>query len=149
MSPETALAYAAQSAIEPVRAVAGQPAMSRSVAASTTVALKSNGTAPSVLESRYMPPLPAAMVVQPGYRYDEPWLRAMTVTPSVERFLNATLFGMPDYRNLRPFLQAPSTTVVMTFSADPHLGMTSTQFSGSAVIFVATATFSRRTAALR
>ena len=40
---------------------------------------------------------------------------------------------------------------MMTFSSDPHLGMTTDQFAGSAVVFPATVTFgaSRRTASLQ
>jgi hypothetical protein len=39
---------------------------------------------------------------------------------------------------------------MMTFSDDPHLGMSSEKFSGTAVVFVATMTFRPgRTAALR
>jgi hypothetical protein len=37
----------------------------------------------------------------------------------------------------------------MTFSADPHLGMTTETFTGSAVVFQATVTFGMRTAGLR
>ncbi len=37
----------------------------------------------------------------------------------------------------------------MTFSRDPHLGMSTEKFAGSAVVFVSTITFKARTAALR
>ena len=37
----------------------------------------------------------------------------------------------------------------MTFSADPHLGMVADRFSGSAVVFLATATFTTQTASLQ
>ena len=37
----------------------------------------------------------------------------------------------------------PSTSLVMTFSADPNLGMVADRFSGRAVVFLATATFAR------
>ena len=39
--------------------------------------------------------------------------------------------------------------MVMTFSGDPHLGMTCEQFSGSAVVFQATMTFGVKTAHLQ
>jgi len=35
----------------------------------------------------------------------------------------------------------------MSFSADPHLGLAAHQFSGSAVVFLATATFGTQVAA--
>jgi hypothetical protein len=39
---------------------------------------------------------------------------------------------------------------MMTFSADPNLGMAVDRFSGSAVVFLATATFApQKTASLR
>jgi hypothetical protein len=56
---------------------------------------------------------------------------------------------MPDYRGLAPFLRKPASTVMMTFSSDPQLGMTARKFSGTAVVFVSTVTFSIRTASLR
>jgi hypothetical protein len=37
----------------------------------------------------------------------------------------------------------------MTFSDDPHRGMRTDRFSGAAVVFVSTTTFTGRTAALR
>jgi hypothetical protein len=45
----------------------------------------------------------------------------------------------------------PGSSVLMTFSNDPFLGMTSEHFTGSAVVFPATVTFgaSRRTASLQ
>ena len=36
---------------------------------------------------------------------------------------------------------------LMTFSADPHLGMVAYRFSGSAVVFLATTTFALQTTA--
>ena len=38
---------------------------------------------------------------------------------------------------------------MMTFSEDPYLGMTTNSFSGSAVVFVSTVTYTMQTAALR
>ena len=56
-------------------------------------------------------------------------------------------------------MRKPASAVMMTFSHDPHLGMTTEAFTGSAVVFQATVTFDdrrhratfedRRTAALR
>ena len=43
----------------------------------------------------------------------------------------------------------PSSSVVMTFSSDPHLGMTTGAFTGPAVVFVATMSFNNQSAALR
>jgi hypothetical protein len=60
-----------------------------------------------------------------------------------------TTFGVPDFRTLSPLMQKPAASIVMTFSSDPHLGMTYDQFTGSAVVFQATVTFGMKTAALK
>ena len=73
----------------------------------------------------------------------------MIVAPSAQEFMSASSFGAPDYRSLAPFMRKPSATVIMTFSSDPQLGMTARKFSGTAVVFVSTVTFSTRTASLR
>jgi hypothetical protein len=63
--------------------------------------------------------------------------------------MSTSLLGSSDYRVLGPYLQKPTASVMMTFSGDPHLGMTTAKFSGSAVVFVSTVTFYQRTAALQ
>jgi hypothetical protein len=150
VAPETALAYAAQPGLtqSASRAAPTSPTIPRTTAVATSVALKRSDavTSQSLGEiAAALPPVPA----RPGQRYDDPWIRATAMTPSVERFMNTMLFGMPDFRNLQPLLAQPTSVIVMTFSGDPHLGMTTAQFSGPAVVFVATATFSNRSAALR
>jgi uncharacterized protein YcbK (DUF882 family) len=114
----------------------------------TTVAVKRIGDRPSVISSS--PAKPAAPVAaKSGDRFNEPWLRALIVSPSAQDFMSASTFGAPDYRALAPFMRKPSSTVMMTFSSDPQLGMTTRKFSGTAVVFVSTATFGTRTASLR
>jgi hypothetical protein len=63
--------------------------------------------------------------------------------------MSTGLLGSPDYRVLSPYLRKPDTAVMMTFSQDPYLGMTTAKFAGTPVVFVPTVTFSQRTAALR
>ncbi len=116
----------------------------------TTVALKRVGDRPSVISG----PAPsatayAAPATKSGDHFSDPWLRAMIVSPSAEKFMSVASIGSPDYRGLAPFLTKPSTSVMMTFSSDPQLGMTTQKFSGTAVAFVATVTFANRTASLR
>ena len=84
-----------------------------------------------------------------GERFNNPWMRAMIVAPSAADFMSTSLYGAPDTASLRPHLAKPASTVMMTFSDDPYLGMSSEQFRGNAVVFVATVTFRQRTAALR
>ena len=92
---------------------------------------------------------PANASVKVGERFNNPWMRAMIVSPSALDFMSTSLFGAPDTAALRPHLAKPAATVMMTFSDDPYLGMSSEQFRGNAVVFVATVTFRQRTAALR
>jgi uncharacterized protein YcbK (DUF882 family) len=86
------------------------------------------------------PPL-AAAINSGGQRLDSPWLRAVVVTPSVSEFMTAMRLGPTDPRVLGELLLKPSQSVVMTFSADPHLGLVADRFTGSAVVFLATASF--------
>jgi uncharacterized protein YcbK (DUF882 family) len=118
----------------------------------TTVAVKRIGDRPSVISSSPSAPAVAAAAPVPsrtGDQFNEPWLRALIVSPSAQDFMSASTFGLPDYRSLAPFLRKPPATVMMTFSSDPQLGMTTRKFSGTAIVFVSTVTFGMRTASLR
>jgi hypothetical protein len=64
--------------------------------------------------------------------------------------MKTTVYGMPDFRALGPYLQKPPSTMMATFSEDPHRGMLTETFGGSAVGFTRTVTFAPpRTASLR
>ncbi len=154
-----ALAYAdptapvlAQARPAPMGSAIGRPA----APPDTTVAVKRIGDRPSVISSA-PPPARAAVAapaapgaVKTGDRFNEPWLRALIVSPSAQDFMSASAFGTPDHRALAQFMHKPPASVMMTFSNDPQLGMTTRKFSGTAVVFVATVTFSStRTASLR
>ena len=89
-------------------------------------------------------------MVRIGDQFDDPWMRAMIVSPSAQNFMKTTVYGMPDFRALGPYLQKPASTMMATFSEDPYRGMISETFSGSAVGFTRTVTFAPpRTASLR
>ena len=92
---------------------------------------------------------PTGPSIKVGERFNNPWMRAMIVSPSALDFMSTSLYGAPDTAALKQHLAKPSSTVMMTFSDDPYLGMSSEQFRGNAVVFVATVTFRQRTAALR
>jgi len=151
-----ALAYApaAEPTTTPARAAPMGSGTMRAAAPAaptdTTVALKRSGNQPSVHSGA-----PAAVPVQRAQpakvlqQRDDPWIRAMIVSPSAQDFMSTSLLGAPDFRNLSPYLRKPHQSVMMTFSDDPYLGMTEEKFSGAAVIFVSTVTFQGRTAALR
>jgi hypothetical protein len=85
----------------------------------------------------------------PIARFDNPWLRAAVLTPSVTHFMTAMPTGRLDTRQVREFMQKPRTSVVMMgFSADPQNGLHTDSFSGQAVVFLATLPSTTRTAAL-
>ena len=141
-----ALAYAAQpTPIAVARAVPlafGAPRAAPTTAHDSTVAVKRSNDRPSTA----LPPKPTSLV-RVGDRFDDPWMRAMIVSPSAQNFLKTTLLGAQDFRNLSPYLLKPAATMLITFSNDPNRGMASERFHGSAVVFMSTATFS--TASLR
>jgi uncharacterized protein YcbK (DUF882 family) len=141
-----ALAYAAQpTPIATARTLPMGVGTSRAApvaAPETTIAVKRSDDRPSSVV-----PTKVASVVRVGDRFNDPWMRAMIVSPSAQNYLRTTLLGATDFRNLGPYLQKPTTTVMTTFSNDPYRGMVSEKFDGSAVVFVSTATFS--TASLR
>jgi hypothetical protein len=80
---------------------------------------------------------------------EDPWLRALVLAPDLQNYMTATLLGEADPLALRPLMQKPDAVVMMTFSDDPHLGMTADRFSGEAVVFISTMSVAKRTAALR
>jgi len=155
--PANALAYAAQPT--PLANARPAPPMglgnARPAAAQqdTTVAVKRSDDRPTVTTTTATTPPPAkgkgVNVVRVGDRFNDPWMRAMIVSPSAQGFMRTTLFGTQDYRHLGSFLQKPASSVVMTFSDDPNLGMDTEKFAGSAVVFISTVTFKARTASLR
>jgi hypothetical protein len=153
-----ALAYADPTApvVAPARPAPMGTAISRPTAPpDTTVAVKRVGDRPTVISSSPPAPAPAPAAsaasgaTKTGDQFNEPWLRAMIVSPSAQDFMSASGFGTPDYRTLAPFMRKPPASVMMTFSSDPQLGMTARKFSGTAVVFVSTVTFGTRTASLR
>ena len=90
-------------------------------------------------------------LTQASERLDDPWLRGLVLAPNVQNSLVVTQVGDPDFAGLAQFMTKPGSALMMTFSNDPHLGMTDGQFSGAAVVFPATVTFgaARRTASLQ
>jgi hypothetical protein len=75
-------------------------------------------------------------VVRVGDRFNDPWMRAMIISPSAQSFMKTTLIGKPDFRDLGPYLQKPAAVLASTFADDPHPGMTTEKFAGNAVTFV-------------
>ena len=89
------------------------------------------------------------VVANAGMRYDDPWLRAMIMAPSLWDSMTATLYGTPDLSELRTLMRKPKSALTMSFNEDPYTGMSPDRFRGDAVVFLNTHTFSQRTASLR
>ena len=163
--PELALAYAAQpeqegAAATPVAYVTRAAVAPRGAAPlqqlaanlpapppGTTIAVKR--TAMQSVSTILAAPTHGSAADIRGARIDNPWLRAVMLSPSVRRYLITLLLGDPDYRTLAVLMQKPASSVMMTFAADPNPGLSADRFAGSAVVFVSTVTWGARTAALR
>ena len=133
---------------EPIRAVAALPIKTAALRENVTAVPKKNfvraaATSPIVRAK------PADQVANPGMRYDDPWLRAMILAPSLADSMTATLYGEPDFTELRALMNKPTTSVAMSFTNDPYPGITADSFSGEAVVFLNTYAFPQRTAWLQ
>ena len=82
-------------------------------------------------------------------RLDDPWLRAVVVSPSVNRFLCITTLGARDFRTLADMMIKPDNSVMMTFAANPNPGLDHDHFSGSAIVFMSTVIYPLRSASLQ
>jgi uncharacterized protein YcbK (DUF882 family) len=89
------------------------------------------------------------VVANAGMRYDDPWLRAMIMAPSLWDSMTATLYGTPDLSELRTLMRKPSSALTLSFNDDPNSGMSPNRFRGEAVVFLTTHAFTQRTASLR
>jgi uncharacterized protein YcbK (DUF882 family) len=159
MMPERALAYAPLPGPEMnTRPAAPQHAIeSRPLAAPKTTAVKPASipayipreTSIVVKQDEGKPAIVHARRVQNGEPFNDPWLRALILAPSLSYAMTAVPVGAEDYRGLAVFMRKPSYTVAMTFSADPNQGLRADRFTGHAVVFVETTSFISRTAMLQ
>ena len=76
------------------------------------------------------------------------WMRVVTLAPSASSSMSVTMLGDANMTVLSGFFVKPQTTVVMTFSDDPMMGLTTDRFAGSATATLATQSFVVRTASL-
>jgi uncharacterized protein YcbK (DUF882 family) len=161
--PDLALAYAAQPeqappfppaptpdlTTQPVKV--GQPAKVQTrlpvppPPAGTTIAMKRGADQPTstILTPPPQPPANSAASAE----LDNPWLRAIVLSPSVGRYLSALMLGAQDFRSLAALVEKPKSSVMMTFGSDPNPSLTDDHFSGSAIVFVSTVTYQARTTA--
>ena len=138
-SPSHAIAMAARAAVDRAGAVIGE--------SETTVAVKGVNDQPKTSVQKAIQL--AAAAVKVSERLDNPWLRAIILSPSVHRFLSTLAFGARDVTYLAGLMVKPASSVMMTFSADPNRGLSQDHFSGSAIVFLSTITYPTRTASLQ
>jgi uncharacterized protein YcbK (DUF882 family) len=113
----------------------------------TTIAIKrvANQIASTILSASAS----SVIAIKAGARPENPWLRAVLVAPSVHRFLTTLALGARDFRALAALMVKPRNAVMMTFATDPNPGLDHEHFSGPAVVFVSTVSYSSRTAILQ
>src|SRR4030095_11513419 len=74
-------------------------------------------------------------------RFNDPWLRGITLATSVHYGMNVTVYGRLDVRQVRMMMIKPAASVPMAFGADPYEGMQTLKFAGAAVTFLPTVPF--------
>jgi len=118
------------------------------VANGTTIAVKraASQVASAVMTASAMS---LTVVRAADAHFANPWLRAILLSPSVHRFLTTAALGARDFRSLAALMVKPSSSVLMTFAADPNPGLDHDRFSGAAIFFVSTVSYPTRTAALQ
>jgi uncharacterized protein YcbK (DUF882 family) len=133
---------------EPIRPAAVAPIKAAALRENITAVPKKNFVRSAVAG----PIIRAKVMVQaasPGMRYDDPWLRAVMLAPRLFDSMTATLYGAPDFTELRALMNKPTTSVAMSFANDPYPGISADGFSGEAVVFLNTYAFPQRTAWLQ
>jgi len=139
--PTLALSYAAPPSPAAATDAAASAVMSQSA---TTVAQKGVKDQPRTSFRRAIQL--AAIAVKASERLDNPWLRALIVSPNVHHFLTTLVLGTKDLTTLAALMVKPSSSVMMTFTSDPSVGLTQDNFSGSAIVFLPTVTYATMTA---
>ncbi len=92
----------------------------------------------------------ATAAAKAGERVDSPWLRAVILSPSVHHFLTTLALGARDVTSLAALMVKPASSVLMTFSTDPTMGLPHDHFAhGSAIVFLSTVTYPTHTASLQ
>ena len=142
------LAYAATSAPSAVRPA---PAKARPMGARlprlSGTAVASEASANMTVAAKSAAPA----MMSGGLTFGSPWMRAVMLTPSISHFMTMTQSGPFDPTWLGELMHKPAQAVAMAFGDDPQGGMVTASFTGSAVVFLATAKFVdvQRTASLR
>jgi uncharacterized protein YcbK (DUF882 family) len=144
---DLALAYAAQAKVAPQA-----PPVTRGLRVANALP-RTAATIPQASVVSAAKPTPqisaTAAAPKPGTPFEEIWLRALVLAPNLQEFMTAMALGPPDMRELVPLMTKPDSVVAIKFGDDPNQGMAADHFSGSAVVFLNTTAFVKRTAALQ
>ena len=95
---------------------------------------------------------PAAAVQRPVVTArlgDNPWLRGMILSPSVQDDMAVKSLGRGDPRELVTYMLKPSNALAMSFTEEAELEADTDRFSGQAVTFLPVIRFGTLTAQLR
>ena len=142
-----ALRAAAPAQSASLQTVPVQVAPVQGAANDTTVAVKRTGDQAS---SAIMTASSTSVtVVKSDARFENPWMRAIVLSPSVRQFLTTMALGAGDFRLLADLMVKPSSAVMVRFAADPNPGLDHDHFTGAAIVFVSTVNYPARTAALQ
>jgi uncharacterized protein YcbK (DUF882 family) len=154
VAPLTALGFADQSgdtgsAAAPtgIAALRAAAVAAKAIPTDTSVAVKR--TADQVASAIMTASASSITVIKSGVHFANPWLRAVVLSPSVQRFLTTLALGDRDMRSLALLMIKPHNAVKMTFAADPNPGLSDDHFSGAAIVFVSTVSYPTRTASLQ
>ena len=80
---------------------------------------------------------------------NDAWMRVMMLAPSATTSMSATVLGDADMSLMSAHFLKPQTTIAMSFSDDPQIGLSCDRFTGSAMAPLTTQSFALRTASLR
>jgi uncharacterized protein YcbK (DUF882 family) len=129
--PDLALAYAAHAVPDNPRSAALAPAMGNA-------RLAPEGSS----QVARIPP-------KAGQRFNDPWMRGITLATSIHYEMNVSVYGKLDVRQVRVMMIKPASSLALGFSRDAYEGMQTLRFAGAAVTFLPTVTFGQRQASLR
>jgi uncharacterized protein YcbK (DUF882 family) len=120
------------------------PPVDRSQIVASTGPIDRNAAEPDANPNK-----PAKILRLASSEMSELWLRAMILAPSASRSLSAAILGDQDMTVMRTHFVKPKTSLAMSFSDDPQMGIICERFTGSAIVTLQTTSFGMRTAALR
>jgi uncharacterized protein YcbK (DUF882 family) len=153
-SPSAALGYAEQPQTLPSQAIASAAAASGAaddqLMAQNGMSIAPKGAVDQPQSTFQHAIQLATAVVKVGERIDSPWLRAVILSPSVHHFMTTLAFGARDLTSLAALMMKPSSSLLMTFSIDPTMGLPHDHFArGNAIVFLSTVTYPTHTASLQ